>query len=114
MDGMTDEMVVLIPRDSASSAFGELDVRLGVVLSARPRVLVLDMAVVERVSSTTVSRLLSTRRQCAAHGVEVVLRRPSRRCRDVLARAGLLQLVRIEAADPAHGAGRPHSAESVR
>lgn len=84
-----------------TESIDDLERRLEAVLAPGTRALVLDMEAVVRVSSTTVALLLWTRRRCAAHGVRVVLRHPSRRCRDQLARTGLLEVVPIEPPDAA-------------
>jgi len=79
-----------IDRGSGSDDF---ECRLEAALADRPLTLVLDMAEVELLSSTIVAMLLWARRQCAAQGVDIVVGRPSRRCRDALERTGLLRVV---------------------
>jgi anti-anti-sigma regulatory factor len=66
---------------------------LDVALAARPRALVLDMGAITRVSSTTVAMVLWARRRCVTEGVDIVLRRLSRRSRKSLDYAGLHELV---------------------
>ena len=85
--------IVALHEVGPGSRFEEFEHRLDTALAARPRALVLDMAAVDRVSSTTVAMLLWARRRCAAHGIELELGRPSRRCHDTLERSGLLRLV---------------------
>lgn len=85
--------IVTLHEGGPGSRFDEFEHRLDTALAARPRALVLDMVAVDRVSSTTIAMLLWARRRCAAHGIEIELGRPSRRCHDALERAGLLDLV---------------------
>lgn len=65
------------------------------------------MGAVERVSSTVVAVLLWTRRRCSSQGVELVLRRPSRRLQETLDRTGLSQVLAVEGADRPGGTSRP-------
>lgn len=74
----------------------ELDRRLDVVLAQGPRTLVVDMAAVEHISSTTIAALLWVRRRCTPRSTGVLLRRPSRHCLDELGRVGLLGSFAVE------------------
>lgn len=93
--------IVALHEVGPGSRFEEFEHRLDAALAARPRALVLDMAAVDRVSSTTIAMLLWARRRCAAHGIDIELGRSSRRCHDTLERAGLLHLVSPTAAGAA-------------
>ena len=105
---MADEMVVSIPHTKVGAALGDLEQRLEVGLGSDPLVVVLDMAAVERVSSATVAMLLWARGRCASQGVEILLRHPSRRCRETLERTGLLSVLMIEPPDHSCGVCRLH------
>jgi len=99
---MAAEVVVPLGDAGFGAAFDDLERRLETVLATGPRKLVLDLAAVDRVSSTTVALLLWARRRCASQGVDMVLRDPSPRCRDTLRRTGLLRVMKVE---PAGGSG---------
>ncbi|GAA2114280.1 hypothetical protein GCM10009843_02630 [Nocardioides bigeumensis] len=68
----------------------DLQWRLDAVLEQGPHTVVLDMSALTRLSSTCVAALLWVKRRCAARGVAVVLRDPSRDCAAALERIGLL------------------------
>jgi anti-anti-sigma factor len=72
--------------------------RIDAALAVGPRRLALDMSRVGRLSSTDVALLLRVVTECESRGVEVVLRHPSRSCRDVLTSAGMTAFVTVEAA----------------
>jgi anti-anti-sigma regulatory factor len=103
LDRLSERVVVQLKNGGLAEVLDDLDVRLNAALDGGPRTLVIDLAAVERVSSTTFAALLWTRRRCVSRGVEVRLGRPSRRCVDALARVGLLGLLPV---DPTGGAGR--------
>lgn len=96
---MAEEIVVALPSSGLEPAIGDLEQLVDVALTCEPDILVLDMRAVERLSSTTVALVLWTRRRCATHGVEVILRQTSRRCREVIERTALLDAVRVEPPD---------------
>jgi anti-anti-sigma factor len=77
----------------------DLRERLDAALGRGPTSLAVDMSAVEGMSSTTVAALLWVRRQCAARGIEMLLRQPSPRSLDGLRRAGLLSVLVVESAD---------------
>ena len=85
--------IVSLRGGGPGAGFEDFEHRLDAALAARPRALVLDMAAVDRLSSTTIAMLLWARRRCAAHAVEIELDHSSRQCRDALERTGLLRLV---------------------
>ena len=89
-DVQAGDVVVRLPDAGLNSSLTELDQQLDIALSLEPRVLVLDMSAIGRLSSTTVAELLWARRRCSRRGVEVLLRDPSRRCREALQRIGLV------------------------
>lgn len=95
---MSDRIFVpLTGADVVAAACVDLERRpdgvLDEVLERGIRSLVIDMAGVDRVSSATVATLLRAHRRCAVRGVDIVLRRTSRQCREVLGRAGLARLM---------------------
>jgi anti-anti-sigma regulatory factor len=94
--GTGDEVVLSLSDNGLADAVDALEDRLDLVLASGARVLVLDMSAVETVSSTTVTVLLWAKRRCAARGLAVLLRQPSRRCVDTLRRIGLLGGLAVE------------------
>ena len=66
---------------------------LDTLLEPGPHTVLVDMAGLERLSSSTVAALLWIKRSCSARRVDVKLRRPSRAVVDHLIGAGLLETV---------------------
>lgn len=81
--------VVALDGEGLAEGLSDLRWRLDDLLSAGCQELVVDIAAVDHLSSTTVSALLLARRRCHARGGRMVLRSPSRRCREVLTSTGL-------------------------
>jgi anti-anti-sigma regulatory factor len=67
----------------------EVELRLDSLLAGGPRVLVVDLSGVRRLSSTTIAALLWVRRRCSERGVDVLVCGASRRQVDMLRRIGL-------------------------
>lgn len=101
LEETAEDMIVPVREIALGTDPGEFERGLDAALAARPRALVLEMGAVARVSSTIVAMVLWARRRCVTEGVEIVLRHPSRRCRETLDRAGLRQLVREAGGLPA-------------
>jgi anti-anti-sigma regulatory factor len=99
VDRRSERVVVPLKNAGLADVLDDLDVRLTAALDGGPRTLVIDLAAVDRVSSTMIAALLWTRRRCVSRGIEVRLGRPSRRCIDALARVGLLGLLPVDPAD---------------
>lgn len=81
--------VVALDGEGLTEGLADLRWRLDELMAAGCQELVVDIAAVAHLSSTTVSALLLARRRCHARGGRLVLRSPSRRCREVLASTGL-------------------------
>lgn len=100
--GMAEETIIVLRESAAAPAPGRADSveslerHLEAALAARPAVLVLDVAAVERPSSTTIAMLLWARRRCAAQGAQIVLRHANQRWRTLLSRTGLREVVPLE------------------
>ena len=99
-----DATSTVVALDGAALAEGLADLRwrLDELLTAGRQELVVDIAAVAHLSSTTVCALLLARRRCHARGGRLVLRSPSRRSREVLADTGLGPVLGLDA-----GVGRP-------
>ena len=80
--------------------------QLNAFLETGPHTVVVDMADVRRLSSTTIAVLLWIRRTCSARGVEVRLRHAFQGDVDTLARSGLLDAFALGTSGPA-GTPRP-------
>ncbi len=63
---------------------------------AGARTVIVDLATVPQLSSTTVATLLATHRLCRARGGRVLVRNPSRRVLDLLTRTGLCHVLQVE------------------
>lgn len=72
---------------------------LDAALAHAPRTVVVDLSGVDRVTSTTIDALLTIQERCAGRGVQVLLRRPTRRSLETLRRIGLMS--RLGAEEPA-------------
>lgn len=69
------------------------------LLAGRSPVLVVEISGLSRLSSATLAALLWAQRGCRGRGGRVVLRGPTKRCRDVLVRTGLVDLFSVETSD---------------
>ena len=89
---------VLVRLTDTLLADGPADLRwlLHDALVAGARRVVVDLSGAPQLSSTVLASLLSAHRTCRARGGAVVLRRPSRRTRDLLARTGLWRVLEVE------------------
>jgi anti-anti-sigma factor len=96
-------VIVVLSSAGLAEALDDLERRLDVALDVGPRAIVIDMSAIEQVSSTTIAALLWARRRCSSRGVEILLRHPSRRCRDTLERMGLMGMVAVVPTDDASG-----------
>jgi ABC-type transporter Mla MlaB component len=88
--------VVRLPDAGLTPVIDHVQEQLNSFLETGPHRVVVDMAKVKRVSSTTVAALLWLNRCCSARGIEVRLRRASRGHVDTLARIGLLDAFELE------------------
>jgi anti-anti-sigma factor len=104
---MVDPVVVPLPESGLADLLERLLPRLDAAMVQAPRVLVLDMSAVDRISSTTIAALLWTRRRCSARGIQMLLRSPSRRCIEDLERVGLLGVLAVERGAGAGGSAGP-------
>ncbi len=77
-------------------ALDDLDLQLEDAFNQCPRTVVVDISAVPPASSTTISALLWVRRRCSAQGIEMLLKRPSRRSVETLTRVGVLEVVQME------------------
>ena len=98
-DGPAGQVVVQLRDTGLAHVLDDVQRRLELVLKEGPRTLVVDMSAVAQVSSTTIAALLWIRRRCSARGIEVLLRRPSRRSLEALERVGLLGVLMVEPTD---------------
>jgi anti-anti-sigma factor len=67
-----------------------VQIRVETLLETAPRLLVVDLGGLARLSSTAVAALLWVRRRCLARGVAFAVTNPSRRTATVLERIGFL------------------------
>ena len=89
--------VVILLRDAGLiRVIDDVQERLESLLETGPRIVVVDMSEVGRLSSTTIAALLWVKRCCAARGVDVRLRELSRGDVGTLERIGLLGAVTRE------------------
>ena len=106
----TDEMVglrvhddgegtVTVVLDGAHPAQGLLELRLCLtrILPGGTHTLTIDLTGVDRPSSVCIATLLRVKRVCVAWHVHLVLQRPGRRSRDLLARTGLRDVLEAAA-----------------
>lgn len=93
-----DAVVLHLRGSGLSPVLDDVQEQLDAALVEAPRVLVVDLSAVGRISSTTVAALLWIKRCCAARAVDVHLRSPSRRCREAMDRVGLLGVLELEPA----------------
>lgn len=91
--------VVQLPDAGLMHVIDDVQSQLESLLETGPHALVVDMADVGRLSSTTIAVLLWVKRSCSARGVEVRLRHASRGDVDTLERVGLLGDFALETAD---------------
>lgn len=91
-----DAVVVRLEDSTGLRGLADLRWRLDTLLGDGAGTLVVDVAGLECLSSSTLAALLQARRICRARGGAVVLRGPGRHCFDMLARTGLLGLFQIE------------------
>jgi len=102
MTGLTllgrDDQTVRVALDGRVMAqgLGDLRWRLPQMLAGGTETLVVDVAEVDRLSSTAIATLLWVKRSCAARRVRVVLSRPSDHTARVLKRTGLDAVLEIE------------------
>lgn len=110
--GMAEETIIVLRESAEAPAPGRADSveslerHLEAALAARPAVLVLDVAEVERPSSTAIAMLLWARRRCAAQGAQIVLRHANQRWRTLLSRTGLREVVPLESVRASSGRRR--------
>jgi anti-sigma B factor antagonist len=94
-----DDLVVSLDDDNLLRGLSDLRWHLDELLAGRAPVLVVDISGLSRLSSATLAALLWAQRGCRSRGGGVLLRGPNRRCRDVLARTGLIDLFSVDADD---------------
>lgn len=97
-----DEAVVVLNEARVSEG---LRWELDDLVLAGVRVVVVDVARVAALSSTTLAVLLGAHRACRARGGGVVIRNPNRRVLDLLLHTGLHQVFELE--DPTARSSRP-------
>lgn len=84
-----DRTVVALDEAGLTGGLAELRWRLDELMDGGQEELVVDIAGVTTVTSTTLSALLLARRRCHARHGRLVLRSPSRSASSVLRRSGL-------------------------
>ncbi len=95
--------VVRLPDAGLTPVIDYVEAQLDSFLETGPHRVVVDMAKVRRLSSTTIAALLWVNRCCSARGIEVRLRCVSRGHVDTLGRIGLLDALALET--PGTGTG---------
>jgi anti-anti-sigma factor len=101
-----DDVALFLADATLLRGLSELRWHLDDLLADRSPVLVVDISGLSRLSSATLAALLWAQRGCRGRGGRVVLRGPTKRCRDVLVRTGLVDLFAVEDADAAPLSGR--------
>lgn len=92
-----DDLVVSLDDDNLLRGLADLRWHLDGLLAGRDPVLVVDISGLSRLSSATLAGLLWAQRGCRGRGGGVMLRGPNKRCRDMLARTGLIDLFSVDA-----------------
>ncbi len=92
-----ERTVVALDDGALAGGLAELRWRLDELLDGGQEELVVDIAGVATVTSTTLSALLLARRRCHARDGRLLLRRPSRAASAVLRRSGLGPVFGLEA-----------------
>ena len=80
--------------ESLAGGLSKLRWRLDDLLAGGPT-LVVDVSGLSRLSSVTIAELVFAQRRSRARGAQVVLRDPTDRCSEMLARCGLLELFSV-------------------
>jgi len=80
---------------SLAEGLSALRWRLDDLLEGGPT-LVVDVSGLSRFSSVTLAALLFAQRRCRARGAQVILRRPTARCSELLARIGMLDVFTVQ------------------
>lgn len=89
-------IVVQLTDETFVDGIARLRWQLRHLLTSGARVIVVDLAGLRQLSSTSVAALLSTHRVCRMRGGGVVIRRANRRTLDLLRRTGLHHVFEIE------------------
>jgi anti-anti-sigma factor len=90
------DVALILDDDTLLKGLSELRWHLDGLLADRSPVLVVEISGLSRLSSATLAALLWAQRGCRGRGGRVVLRGPTKRCRDVLVRTGLVDLFSVE------------------
>jgi anti-anti-sigma factor len=85
----SDTIVVTVGQASAADQFASAVETFGEATSVACRYLVLDLSDVDRINSDLLGLLLWAHGRLRMRGAELVVARPSRATRDLLARSGL-------------------------
>ncbi|MBM7788154.1 STAS domain-containing protein [Tenggerimyces flavus] len=89
-------VVVRLDDETFVDGMARLRWQLRHLLAGGARVIVVDLAGLRQLSSTSVAALLSTHRVCRSRGGGVVVRKANRRTLDLLRRTGLHHVFEIE------------------
>ena len=89
-EGGEVEAVIKLNDVGSVRVLDDVQWRLDTLLETGARTVVVDMSEVGHLSSRTIAALLWVQRCCAARGVDMMLRQPSRRSVDTLERSGIL------------------------
>jgi anti-sigma B factor antagonist len=81
--------VVILTEETVADGMAELRWELRDLVLAGVRNVTVDVAKIDRLSSTTLAALLGTHRVCRARGGGVIIRNPNHRAVDLLRRTGL-------------------------
>lgn len=92
-----DALIVSLDDDNLLRGLADLRWHLDELLAGRGPVLVVDISGLSHLSSATLAVLLWAQRGCRSRGGGVQLRGPNKRCRDMLARTGLIDLFSVDA-----------------
>lgn len=92
-----DDLVVSLDDENLLRILSDLRWHLDELLAGRPPVLVVDISGLSQLSSATLAVLLWAQRGCRSRGGGVLVRGPNKRCRDMLARTGLIDLFPVDA-----------------
>lgn len=91
-----DEAVVTLSEASLAEGTAELRWELRDLVLSGVRRIIVDVAAIDRLPSTTLAALLSAHRACRARGGGVVIRNPNRAALDLLRHTGLHRVFAVE------------------
>src|SRR5690606_22586972 len=96
-----DEAVVTLTEADVAEGTAELRWQLRDLVLSGVRRIVVDVAAIDRLPSTTLAALLSAHRACRARGGGVRIRNPNRATLDLLRHTGLHRVFAVEPAPAA-------------